>query len=163
MRMAVTGGTCKGANLPGLDVCGKTGTVQNPHGRDHSVFMGFAPKEDPKIAICVYVENAGFGAQVAVPLGAMVLERYLRGESDEIETRASKWSDKWLEESPSAFEEEEKLQQLNPDTTLKKPETTAQQSSSSNPIGLPLDREQQQAVLTRPIGDIITRNDIYKG
>lgn len=162
MRMAVTGGTCKGANLPGLDVCGKTGTVQNPHGRDHSVFMGFAPKEDPKIAICVYVENAGFGAQVAVPLGAMVLERYLRGESDEIETRASKWSDKWLEESPSAFEEEE-LQQLNPDTTLKKPETTAQQSSSSNPIGLPLDREQQQAVLTRPIGDIITRNDIYKG
>ncbi len=163
MRMAVTGGTCKGANLPGLDVCGKTGTVQNPHGRDHSVFMGFAPKEDPKIAICVYVENAGFGAQVAVPLGAMVLERYLRGESDEIETRASKWSDKWLEESPSAFEEEEKLQQLNPDTTLKKPETTAQQSSSSNPLGLPLDREQQQAVLTRPIGDIITRNDIYKG
>ncbi len=163
MRMAVTGGTCKGANLPGLDVCGKTGTVQNPHGRDHSVFMGFAPKEDPKIAICVYVENAGFGAQVAVPLGAMVLERYLRGESDEIETRASKWSDKWLEESPSAFEEEEKLQQLNPDTTLKKPETTAQQSSSSNPIGLPLNREQQQAVLTRPIGDIITRNDIYKG
>ena len=162
MRMAVTGGTCKGANLPGLDVCGKTGTVQNPHGRDHSVFMGFAPKEDPKIAICVYVENAGFGAQVAVPLGAMVLERYLRGESDEIETRASKWSDKWLEESPSAFEEEE-LQQLNPDTTLKKPETTAQQSSSSNPIGLPLNREQQQAVLTRPIGDIITRNDIYKG
>lgn len=163
MRMAVTGGTCKGANLPGLDVCGKTGTVQNPHGRDHSVFMGFAPKEDPKIAICVYVENAGFGAQVAVPLGAMVLERYLRGESDEIETRASKWSYKWLEESPSAFEEEEKLQQLNPDTTLKKPETTAQQSSSSNPIGLPLNREQQQAVLTRPIGDIITRNDIYKG
>ena len=162
MRMAVTGGTCKGANLPGLDVCGKTGTVQNPHGRDHSVFMGFAPKEDPKIAICVYVENAGFGAQVAVPLGAMVLERYLRGESDEIETRASKWSDKWLEESPSAFEEEE-LQQLNPDTTLKKPETTAQQSSPSNPIGLPLNREQQQAVLTRPIGDIITRNDIYKG
>ena len=163
MRMAVTGGTCKNANLPGLDVCGKTGTVQNPHGRDHSVFMGFAPKEDPKIAICVYVENAGFGAQVAVPLGAMVLERYLRGESDEIETRASKWSDKWLEESPSAFEEEE-LQQLNPDTTLKKPETTAQQSSPSNPMkGLPLNREQQQAVLTRPIGDIITRNDIYKG
>ena len=162
MRMAVTGGTCKGANLPGLDVCGKTGTVQNPHGRDHSVFMGFAPKEDPKIAICVYVENAGFGAQVAVPLGAMVLERYLRGESDEIETRASKWSDKWLEESPSAFEEEE-LQQLNPDTTLKKPETTAQQSSSSNPIGLPLNREQQQAILTRPIVDIFTRYGIYKG
>ena len=96
--MAVTGGTCRGANLPGLDVCGKTGTVENPHGQNHSAFMGFAPKDDPKIAICVYVENAGFGAQVAVPLGAMMLERYLRGYSDEIEERANKWSgDNWME------------------------------------------------------------------
>lgn len=79
MRMAVTGGTCRGANLPGLDVCGKTGTAQNPHGRDHSVFMGFAPMNDPKIAICVYVENAGFGATFGVPIGALMIERYLRG------------------------------------------------------------------------------------
>lgn len=79
MRMAVTGGTCRGANIPGLDVCGKTGTAQNPHGRDHSVFMGFAPMNNPQIAICVYVENAGFGAQVAVPIGSMIIERYLRG------------------------------------------------------------------------------------
>ena len=113
MRMAVTGGTCRGANLPGLEVCGKTGTVQNPHGRDHSVFMGFAPKDDPKIAICVYVENAGFGAQVAVPLGAMVLERYLRGDSEEIQERADKWSDNWLEKTPTITKpvEEHKPQQ----------------------------------------------------
>ena len=164
MRMAVTGGTCRGANLPGLEVCGKTGTVQNPHGRDHSVFMGFAPKEDPKIAICVYVENAGFGAQVAVPLGAMVLERYLRGESEEIESRASKWSDRWLEENPSVFEEEEVQQQLNPDTTAKPSAATAHNQSSGNPLkGLPLNREQQQAILTRPIGTIITRNGFNKG
>jgi len=158
MRMAVTGGTCKGANLPGLDVCGKTGTVQNPHGRDHSVFMGFAPKDDPKIAICVFVENGGFGAQVAVPLGAMVLERYLRGESDEIESRANKWSDKWLEENPSIIEDEQ--EQL----TTNNSQLTTHNQLPSNPIkGLPLNREQQQAILTRPTGTIITRDGHYKG
>ncbi len=77
MRMAVTGGTCRGANLAGFEVCGKTGTAQNPHGRDHSVFMGFAPMNDPQIAICVYVENAGFGATFAVPIASLVLDQYL--------------------------------------------------------------------------------------
>ena len=81
MRMAVLGGTCTGANIPGLDVCGKTGTAQNPHGRDHSIFMGFAPMNDPQIAVCVYVENAGFGATFGVPIGALMIQRYLRGNS----------------------------------------------------------------------------------
>ena len=79
MRMAVTGGTCRVANLADIEVCGKTGTAQNPHGRDHSAFMGFAPYHDPKIAIAVYVENAGFGATFGVPIGSLVMERYLRG------------------------------------------------------------------------------------
>ena len=65
--------------VPGLDICGKTGTAQNPHGRDHSVFMGFAPRNDPKIAIYVYVENAGFGASAAVPIGSLIMEQYLNG------------------------------------------------------------------------------------
>lgn len=77
MRMAVTGGTCRLANLPGWEVCGKTGTAQNPHGKDHSAFMGFAPYHDPKIAVCVYVENAGFGATFGVPIGSLVMEKYL--------------------------------------------------------------------------------------
>lgn len=80
MRMAVTGGTCKGANIPGLEVCGKTGTAQNPHGKDHSAFMGFAPYKNPKIAVCVYVENAGFGATFGVPIGRLIIEKYLKGE-----------------------------------------------------------------------------------
>lgn len=80
MRMAVLGGTCKGANLVDIEVAGKTGTAQNPHGRDHSVFMGFAPYKDPKIAVCVYVENAGFGATFGVPIGALMIEKYLKGE-----------------------------------------------------------------------------------
>jgi penicillin-binding protein 2 len=79
MRMAVTGGTCRLANLPDIEVCGKTGTAQNPHGRDHSAFMGFAPYHQPKIAVAVYVENAGFGATFGVPIGSLVMEKYLRG------------------------------------------------------------------------------------
>lgn len=83
MRMAVTGGTCRTANIPGLDVCGKTGTAQNPHGRDHSVFMGFAPYNKPKIAVAVYVENAGFGATFGVPIGSLIIEKYLNGHISE--------------------------------------------------------------------------------
>ncbi len=80
MRMAVLGGTCRLANLPDIEVCGKTGTAQNPHGRDHSAFIGFAPYHDPKIAIAVYVENAGFGATYGVPIGSLMIEKYLKGE-----------------------------------------------------------------------------------
>lgn len=79
MRLAVTDGTCRAANIPGLDVCGKTGTAQN-RGKDHSAFMGFAPMNDPKIAIAVYVENGGFGATYGVPIGALLMEKYLNGE-----------------------------------------------------------------------------------
>lgn len=80
MRMAVTGGTCRQAALPDIEVCGKTGTAQNPHGKDHSAFIGFAPYNNPKIAVCVYVENAGFGAAYGVPIGSLIIEKYLKGE-----------------------------------------------------------------------------------
>ena len=80
MRMAVTGGTCRTANLSYVEVAGKTGTAQNPHGKDHSAFMGFAPFNNPKIAICVYVENAGFGATFGVPIGTLMIEKYLKRE-----------------------------------------------------------------------------------
>lgn len=79
MRMAVTGGTCRRAAIPGIEVCGKTGTAQNPHGNDHSAFMGFAPYQDPKIAVAVYVENGGWGATYGVPIGSLVMEKYLTG------------------------------------------------------------------------------------
>lgn len=77
MRMAVQGGTCRFAQFGNVEICGKTGTAQNPHGRDHSAFMGFAPMNDPKIAICAYVENAGFGATFGVPIGSLMMEMYL--------------------------------------------------------------------------------------
>ena len=78
MRRAVTGGTCHSANRRDYEVCGKTGTAQN-RGRDHSVFMGFAPMNSPKIAICVYVENGGFGATLGVPIGSLMMEQYIKG------------------------------------------------------------------------------------
>lgn len=79
MRKAVTSGTCTGASIPGYDVCGKTGTAQN-RGADHSVFMGFAPMEKPRIAVAVYVENGGFGAHFGVPIGGLIMEQYLNGK-----------------------------------------------------------------------------------
>ena len=88
MRAAVTGGTCRAANIPGLDVCGKTGTAQN-RGKDHSAFMGFAPMDNPQIAVAVYVENGGWGATYGVPIGALIMEKYLKGSlSPESEVKA---------------------------------------------------------------------------
>ncbi|MBR3529852.1 MAG: penicillin-binding protein 2 [Bacteroidaceae bacterium] len=80
MRKAVLGGTCKGARNPWFETCGKTGTAQNPHGQDHSAFMGFAPKDKPQIAICVYVENGKWGATFGVPIGALMMEQYINGK-----------------------------------------------------------------------------------
>ena len=76
MRQAVTDGTCRGAAIPGIEVCGKTGTAENK-GKDHSAFIGFAPMDNPKIAIAVYVENGGFGAAYGVPIGKLMMEKYL--------------------------------------------------------------------------------------
>ncbi len=83
MHLVVHGGegsTGRSAAIKGIDVCGKTGTVQNPHGDDHSVFVAFAPKEDPKIAIVVYVENGVWGSRYAAPISGLMIEKYLNGE-----------------------------------------------------------------------------------
>ncbi len=80
MDMAVNGGaggTALNAALPNIRICGKTGTAQNPHGADHSVFIAFAPKDNPKIAIAVYIENAGFGGTWASPIASLMIEKYL--------------------------------------------------------------------------------------
>jgi penicillin-binding protein 2 len=83
MEQAVNGGygaTAGIAAIKDIIVCGKTGTAQNPHGKDHSIFIAFAPKVNPKIAIAVYVENAGFGATYAAPIASLIMERYIKGE-----------------------------------------------------------------------------------
>lgn len=71
-------GTAKSCKIPEYIICGKTGTAQNPHGEDHSIFIAFAPKENPKIAIAVYVENGGWGSTWAAPIASLMIEKYLR-------------------------------------------------------------------------------------
>ena len=78
-----SGGTASVAAVEGLDICGKTGTAQNPHGNDHSVFICFAPRDNPKIAVAAYVENGGFGATWAAPIASLLTEKYLNGEIGE--------------------------------------------------------------------------------
>ena len=83
MDAAVNGGAGRTAGVAALKdiiVCGKTGTAQNPQGKEHSVFVAFAPKDDPKIAIMVFVENAGYGATYAAPIASLMIEKYLKGE-----------------------------------------------------------------------------------
>jgi penicillin-binding protein 2 len=83
MDLVVNGGagsTARNAKIEGITVCGKTGTAENPHGNDHSIFIAFAPKEDPQIAIAVYVENQGFGTTYAAPIASLMIEKYLTGE-----------------------------------------------------------------------------------
>ena len=77
LEKVVEAGTARGAKIPDISFCGKTGTAQNPHGKDHSIFSGFAPKDNPKIAIAVFVENAGFGATYAAPIASLMVEKYL--------------------------------------------------------------------------------------
>lgn len=80
MARVTTLGTGQLAYVPGVELCGKTGTSQNPHGKDHSVFFAFAPRENPQIAIAVYVENAGFGGDIAAPIAGLIVEKYLNKE-----------------------------------------------------------------------------------
>lgn len=77
LEKVVEQGTGRIARIEGLAVCGKTGTAENPHGKDHSIFSGFAPKVNAKIAIAVFVENAGFGATYAAPIASLMMEKYI--------------------------------------------------------------------------------------
>ncbi|MCB0738506.1 MAG: penicillin-binding protein 2 [Bacteroidetes bacterium] len=90
LREVFITGTARWYNVDSLFMCGKTGTAQNPHGEDHSNFIAFAPQNNPKIAIAVVVENAGFGATWAAPIASLMIEKYLTGEISE--------KRKWIEE-----------------------------------------------------------------
>jgi penicillin-binding protein 2 len=95
MEMAVngapgSGSTARIAKIDSIIVCGKTGTAQNPHGKDHSIFIAFAPKDNPEIAIAVFVENGGFGSTYAAPIASLMIEKYLKGKI--------KKNRKWIED-----------------------------------------------------------------
>lgn len=77
MYRVIEQGTGRGAKYGDIEMCGKTGTAQNPHGKDHSIFIAFAPKDNPKIAVAVTVENVGFGSTWAAPITSLIIEKYL--------------------------------------------------------------------------------------
>ena len=94
MRSSVLGGTCKALGKYEFMACGKTGTAQN-RGHDHSVFMGFAPMDNPKIAVAVYVENGGWGATYGMPIGGLIMEKYINGKlSEASEKKAQEFQDR---------------------------------------------------------------------
>ena len=74
------GGTGFASRVDGIEICGKTGTAQNPHGKNHSIFIAFAPKDNPRIAVAVVIENAGFGATYAAPITTLMIEKYINRE-----------------------------------------------------------------------------------
>lgn len=89
MQLCLDGGTAYSSRVKDIVICGKTGTAQNPHGKDHAVFLAFAPRENPQIAIACIVENAGFGGTWSAPIVTLMIERYLKGKTDrpELEKR----------------------------------------------------------------------------
>ena len=78
-------GTANNSRIVDISLCGKTGTAQNPHGEDHSIFIGFAPKNNPKIAIAVYVENGGYGSKWAAPIASLIAEKYITNSISNID------------------------------------------------------------------------------
>ncbi len=82
MENVILNGTGRGVKYDDTAICGKTGTAQNPHGKDHSIFIAFAPKDNPKIAIAVYVENVGYGSTWAAPITSLMIEKYLTRSTD---------------------------------------------------------------------------------
>lgn len=86
-RVLKPGGTAYLSAIKDITVCGKTGTAQNPHGKDHAVFLAFAPKENPKIAIACVVENCGFGGVFSAPIVSLMIEKYLKGDIDRKDPR----------------------------------------------------------------------------
>ena len=87
MEKVFTGkyGTAKTAQVKNIEICGKTGTAENPHGEDHSIFIAFAPKDKPQIAIAVYIENGGWGSTWAAPIASLIIEKHLTGQVNNTE------------------------------------------------------------------------------
>ena len=120
MRDAVNSpwGTAKESQIPNILMCGKTGTVQNPHGKNHSVFIGFAPMNNPKIAIAVIVENGGFGGSYAAPISSFIVEKYL---TDSIKPKANGYTVKAFAETnllPAIIDKSKKVKPSKADSIL---------------------------------------------
>lgn len=129
MESVVEAGTAARSKIKGIKVCGKTGTAQNPHGKDHSLFVGFAPRDNPKIAIGIMVENGGWGSEWAAPIATLMMEKYL---TDTITRPAleKKMFDGVI--SPKIYQSEKKLEKKDEKKPVKKEEIKVIASGTSN-------------------------------
>jgi penicillin-binding protein 2 len=155
MQNVVEGGggyaTARRSKIPGIIMCGKTGTAQNPHGKNHSVFVAFAPRENPKIAIAVIVENSGDGGDYAAPIASFIVEKYLRGEITKRESgitpeeftnmnRLPDLSNYIHDKKPS---KKDSLKKTDTDTSKKQVvlKTVSNKNKQRNPVNLLANRE----------------------
>ncbi len=124
MTRVVASGTARSVAIPDVPIAGKTGTVQNPHGEDHSTFIAFAPADDPQIAIAVYVENAGGGGRYAAPIASFIIEKYLKGQV----SQPRKWRETLIKDSNLLDPGPKKIFVAPPQPTepLESPENKAQ-------------------------------------
>lgn len=129
-------GTARESAIPGVLMCGKTGTVQNPHGKNHSVFVGFAPRDNPKIAIAVIVENAGYGSAYAAPIASYITEKYLTGKLSGDRAERAEWMKKQVV-LPDPPKSKFKYVPRGADTTAK-------------PAPVPVQPQNKVAVITKP-------------
>lgn len=130
MDLVINGGpgsTARNARINDITVCGKTGTAENPHGNDHSIFIAFAPKEDPQIAIAVYVENQGFGTTYAAPIASLMIEKYLNGEVKRT------WYENWV------MQKEQPVVRASPSASDALPSQGGSDSISTEPVLNPAD------------------------
>ncbi|UKJ08679.1 penicillin-binding protein 2 [Solitalea lacus] len=138
MERVILAGTATNARIADISICGKTGTAQNPHGKNHSVFMGFAPKDNPKIAIAVMVENAGYGATWAAPIASLMIEKYVR---DSI-TRPKYYEDRILNASLLPGDE------FNASGNIKKKEDTPKGATIKTKDGKPTTSDTKKTGIT---------------
>jgi len=138
MAQCVNRGTARSCAIPSIQVCGKTGTSQNPHGDDHSVFFAFAPKDNPKIAIAVYVENATWGSTYAAPIASLMIEKYLNDtiaadrKPMEERMRNANLTDKYLENVRRAAA---KVEPRKPAPALPSPNLPTDEPPGKTPAG----------------------------
>lgn len=133
MRQTLINGTAARTGIDGIEICGKTGTVQNPHGKNHAVFLCFAPKDNPKIAIACIVENAGFGATWAAPVATLMIEKYLKRDTvsskPEMEERIMK---AYLLKTPKSKDSTEKKENQDDEEIKKQKHDSTKKNATRN-------------------------------
>jgi penicillin-binding protein 2 len=144
MQDVVDRGTAIYGKVPGIEVCGKTGTAQNPAGEDHSIYMAFAPKKKPKIALVVIIENGGFGGTWAAPLGGLMIAKYLKDSMDDFSKRNEAWivsegQKLALKQQSMTYENAVKREVVLKDSTHKAHDSESKNKNKHKVEGFPVD------------------------